>query len=238
MHAIIRLGAGKYYISAVYGYLAATADTNHIGQSSCTSYWIIWNEKKNRLIRWTTMVPNTKELIPQILIVDSDQHNWNTDHQGFGCIDFLNRDMLVSFLDNEIQPDDVLSKCHSIDDGYIYEVTREIKTKKDIDDLMWVSGFFHDARIINEKLLKDGTLYLRFDGVWGCNIETWFWGDLEYDLSSRHLDDSDPYWLGSTVKLKDGFVCFIDEYDIAVEQIEQGFCYIKARHMKYRVIPD
>lgn len=85
---------------------------------------------------------------------------------------------------------------------------------------------------------EDGTLYLIFDGTWSCEIEVWFWGDLEYDLSIRKPEEDDPYWFGSTVILQDGFVYFIDEYDMTVDEITEGYCYFKARHMKYRIIPD
>ena len=54
------------------------------------------------------MDPNTKYLIPQILIVDSNQDNWNTDEEGVGCVDFLSRELLDSFLDEENQPEDIL----------------------------------------------------------------------------------------------------------------------------------
>ena len=60
-----------------------------------------------------------------------------------------------------------------MDVGYVYEEVQEIKDQKDIENLEWVSGGFHDARIAKEELLQDGTLYLRFDGTWGCEIEVW-----------------------------------------------------------------
>ncbi len=47
-----------------------------------------------------------------------------------------------------------------------------------------------------------------------------------------------PYWYGSTIILKDGFVYFVDEEEMSVDQITEGYCYFKARHMKYRIIPD
>ncbi len=84
--------------------------------------------------------------------------------------------MLDSFLDKEQQPDEILEKCRLIDAGYIYEEIQEIKGQKDIDNLDWASGGFHDARIAKEELQQDGTLYLRFDGTWGCEVEVWLWG--------------------------------------------------------------
>lgn len=241
MHAIVCQGNGKYYVSAVFGYfrdITATDDYEKYIQSIRNPYWIVWDEEKKRLIRWLNMVPDTQYIIPQILIVDSDHENWNMDDNGVGCVDFLLRDLLDSFLDLDQQPEEILEKCRSMDAGYIYEEIQEIKGQKEIDNLDWASGGFHDARIAKEELQQDGTLYLRFDGTWGCEIEVWLWGDLEYDTSSRNPDHCDPYWQGSTILQKDGFLYLIDEDDMTVEQIEKGYCYFKARHMKYRIVPN
>lgn len=131
-----------------------------------------------------------------------------------------------------------MQKCKSAYSGFVYIETPEIKNQHDIENLMWASGGFHDARIATEHLEDDGTLHLHFDGTWGCEIDVWFWGDLEYDTSSRDPDECDPYWFGSTVILHDGFVYFVDEDDMTVDKIDSGYCYFKARHMKYRIIPD
>lgn len=235
MHAIIRQGNGKYYISAVFGYYRDISATDFYKSNP---YWIVWDAEMKHLIRWLAMTPNTKYLIPQILIIDSNQDNWIIDNNGIGCVDFLSRELLDSFLDMDDQPEDILDKCRLMDAGYVYEEIREIKDTKDIEDLEWASGGFHDARIAKEEILQDGTLYLRFDGTWGCEIEVWFSGDLEYDTSSRNPDEYDPYWYGSTIILKDEFVYFVDEEEMSVDKITEGFCYFKARHMKYRIIPD
>lgn len=86
-----------------------------------------------------------------------------------------------------------------MDAGYIYEEIQEIKGQKEIDNLYWASGGFHDAYIAKEELQQDGTLYLKFDGAWGCEIEIWLWGDLEYDTSCKNPDCYDPYWYSSTI---------------------------------------
>lgn len=241
MHAIIRQDDGKYYVSAVFGYyrdVTATEDYKRYIESIHKPYWIVWDSEKKRLIRWLSMVSDTKYIIPQILIVDSERNNWNLDEEEVGCVDFLSRELLDSFLDDEIQPEEILSKCRAMDAGYVYNEITEVKNQQDIEDLNWVSGGFHDARIAKEKLQNDGTLYLRFDGTWGCEIEVWFSGDLEYDTSSRAPEECDPYWYGSTVILHNGFVYFVDEEDMTVDKITSGYCYFKARHMKYKVIPD
>mgnify|MGYP006981381057 CR=1 FL=1 len=241
MHAMVCQGDGKYYISAVFGYyrdITAEDDYQRYLEEIHKPYWIVWDPGKKRLIRWLAMVPDTEYIIPQILIIDSDQSGWNMDENGVGCVNFLSWQLLDSFLDAEIQPKDILAKCHAVDEGYKYNEMPEIRMQKDIEDLEWASGGFHDARIAKEELQEDGTLYLRFDGTWGCEIEVWLWGDLEYDTSSRDPETCDPYWFGSTVILQDGFVYFVDDDDMTVDEIEPGYCYFKAKHMKYRIIPD
>lgn len=144
MHALIRQGNGKFYVSAVFGYYKdVTAEDSYQRylEEIHKPYWIVWDKDKRRLIRWLDMVPNTKYLIPQILIIDSEQDNWEIDEQGVGCVDFLSRELLDSFLDEEKQPEDILNKCRKMDADYIYIDTPEIKTQKDIEDLEWASRY-------------------------------------------------------------------------------------------------
>lgn len=234
-------GNGKYYISAVFGYfrdITATDEYEKYIQSIYNPYWIVWDEEKKRLIKWLNMVPNDKYINPQILIIDSEQKNWNMDDDGVGCVDFLSRDLLDSFLDKEQQPEDILEKCRLMDAGYIYEEIQEIKGQNDIENLYCASGYFHDAYIAKEELQQDGTLYLKFEGSWGCEIEIWLWGELEYDTSSKNSDCYDHYWYSSTILQEDGFIYFVDDNNMTVDKIGKGYCYFKARHMKYRIIPD
>lgn len=241
MHAIIRQGKGKYYVSAVFGYyrdITATDEYEKYLQDIHNPYWIVWDAEKKHLIKWLAYVPNTKYIIPQILIIDTEQSNWRKDKDGVGCVDFLNRDQLDSFLGKDDQPQEILDRCRAMDEGYVYEEITEVRTEADIANLYWASGGFHDAFIKKEALMDDGTLYLRFGGTWGCEIEVWFSGDLEYDSSSRNSDEYDKYWFGATVFLQDGFVYLIDDEDMTVDEIGPGYCFFKARHMKYRIIPD
>ena len=125
-----------------------------------------------------------------------------------------------------------------MDAGYIYEEIQEIKGQNDIENLYWASGYFHDAYIAKEELQQDGTLYLKFEGCWGCEIEIWLWGELEYDTSSKNSDCYDNYWYSSSILQEDGFIYFVDDNNMTVDKIGKGYCYFKARHMKYRIIPD
>lgn len=94
---------------------------------------------------------------------------------------------------------------------------------------------FHDGYIVKEQLQADGKLYLKFAGLWGCQLEVWFWGDLEYDTSA--VQDN-PDWFGSTTLLADGFIYLVDDEQKMVDQITNDYCYFKARHMQYHLIPS
>lgn len=240
MHALINQGNGKYYLSYVFGYyrdITVTDEYERYVQSIDNPYWVVWDPEGKHLIRWYPNVQGTNYLILQIIIVDADQSNWTKDENGNGCVDFLNRELLDSFLDQDDQPEEILAQCRAVDEGYTYDEIQEVKTQTDIENLHWATGGFHDAYIKQQEMQDDGTLYLRIDGIWGCAIDVWFWGDVEYDTSSRDPEYYDPYWFGATVILQDGFVYLVDEEDMTVDQITSGYCYFKARHMRYRILP-
>lgn len=241
MHAIIRQGNGKYYISTVFGYyndVKSEDDYQRYLERIHSPYYVVWDEAHTKLVKCFAMQPNTKYLIPLVLIIDSDQSRWVTDDNGIGGLDFLPRDFADSVIESGVLPDDILQKCLNADAGYVYEPYKEILSGKDIQDLQWASGYFHDARIAEEKLQEDGKLYLLFDGTWGCRIEVWFWGDLEYETASRDPEKWDPYWLGSSIIRQDGFIYFVDDDEMTVDKITKDYCYFKARHMEYHIIPD
>ena len=241
MQAIIRQGEGKYYISTVFGYykdVKSKDDYQRYLERIYSPYYVVWDEMHEKLVKCFAMQPNTKYMIPQVLIIDADQSGWVVDDEGVGGPEFLPRSLADSLIENGILPDDILEKCLTADGNYVYKPYKEIKTEKDIDDLQSAAGYFHDAVIAEEKLQDDGKLYLLFDGVWGCSIEIWFWGDLEYNIPSLDPEKDDPCWYGSAIILRDGFIFFVDDADMTVDEITHSRCYFKARHMKYHIIPD
>ena len=184
------------------------------------------------------MQPDTKYLINQVLIIDSDKSGWIINEQdGTGGVEFLPRELADKIILDGIVPDDIMQQCKKIEESFTYEEYREIKTQKDIEDFDWVTGNFHDACIDEQKILDGGELYLRFTGIWGCEVEIWFWDDLEYCTESRNPEYGDPYWSCSTLRLYNGYVYFVDD-EIEVNEITDGYCWFKARHMKYHIIPD
>ena len=175
MHAIIRQGNGKYYISAVFGYyndVKSEDDYQRYLERIHTPYYIIFNEEKTKLIKWFNMQPDTKYLINQVLIIDSDKSGWIINEQdGTGGVEFLPRELADKIILDGIVPDDIMQQCKKIEEPFTYEEYREIKTQKDIEDFDWVTGNFHDACIDEQKILDGGELYLRFTGIRKAEIQ-------------------------------------------------------------------
>lgn len=238
MHALVYLQNGSYYTSAVYGYYKGPATI----RKGYERYWIVWNSSKTRLIRWPAMVPDKEYLVPQILIVDSDQSNWIIDdNNDSGCVDFLTIELLISILDNNVQPEDILKKCRNADAPYIFHDKREIKKQKDIEDLDCISMGFHDAFLTKKEFLEDGSLYLALDGIWCCELEIWFSGEIEcHTATGKNGEEYDLYWdwQGAKILMHEGFIYFVvDEPVTTFADIKSDCCYFKARHLKYRITP-
>lgn len=172
------------------------------------------------------------------MIIDTDESGWIIDEQdGTGGVEFIPRELADKIILEGTVPNDIMLQCKKIEESYTYKEYCEIKTQKDIEDFDCATGNFHDARIEEQKILDGGELYLRFTGIWGCQVEIWFWDDLEYCTESRNQKDRDPFWSCSSLILKDGYVYFVDE-ELEVEEITDEYCWFKARHMKYHIIPD
>ena len=232
MYAIIREGDGKFYTSMVFGYYKSSDDSDYKNR-----FWIVLNKEKTALVKQHVLQQNTKYLIPMVLISDADANGWNKIGENQESVDFLPIEDLLSMIDGGTVPNELTRKCIELDSAYKFESIRTIGTVNDIRDLDWVSGGFHDAFIADIKQ-NDDSLYILFDGTWGCKIEVWFEGDISYDTSSRDPEKRDPYWMGSTVTIDNGFVCLIDDEDVSINDINSSYCWFKARTMKYRVIPD
>lgn len=232
MYAIVREGNGLFYTSMVFGYYKTSDNADYKNR-----YWVVLNKEKTTLIKKHVLQQNTKYLIPMVLITDADESSWNKISDNEESVDFLPTAELLSLIDSKSVPKELTRKCIELDSAYQFESIRTINSVNDIRDLEWVSGGFHDA-FIAEKIESENTLYILFDGTWGCKVEVWFEGDVSYDTSSRDPEKWDPYWYGSTVMIEDGFVYLIDDEDVSVNDINPDYCWFKARTMKYRVIPD
>ncbi len=232
MYAIIREGDGRFYTSTAFGYYKSSDKKDYKNR-----FWVILNKDKTALIKQPVFKQNTKYLIPMILITDADESDWNKISDNEESVNFLPTHELPSMIDNNTVPSELTKKCIELDSAYRYESIRNVNNLNDIRDLECVSCGFHDAFIAEMKEYDD-SLYVLFDGTWGCKIEVWFEGDVYYNVSSIDPKTMDPYWYDCTIMIEDGFVYLVDEADVSVSEINSEYCWFKARTMKYRVIPN
>ena len=179
MYAMIREGDGNFYTSMVFGYYKSSDDFDYENR-----FWVVLNKAKTSLVKQHVLQQGTEYLIPMVLIADADESGWNKISENEESADFLPTGELLSMIDSDTVPSELICKCIELDRAYKFESIRAINTANDIRDLQWVSGGFHDAFIADMK--EDGSsLYILFDGTWGCKIEVWFEGEVSYDASSR-----------------------------------------------------
>ena len=195
------------------------------------------DEPKKKLIRFSEYdQKKMPHLYKMALFTDGDQSDWSIDENGYGGISFISKDDALKYVRNGT-PDVVLARCLEYDRQNPYCETQSIETEKDIDNLMWASGYFHDAFIKNITSFADGIRVL-FDGVWGGKIEVIFTGDVSYNTESRNPEEYDPYWFRSTVALHNGYIYMVDEDDMNIDEITNAYCWFRLKHMSYRIIPD
>lgn len=184
MHAIINQKDGSHYVSAVFGYykkISATDDYQRYMEGIHNPYYVVWDATYTKLVKHLVMVPNTKYMIPQVLIVDCNQNDWKMNDDGEGCVSFLDKSLIDTLVDAGELPADVMQKCKSAYSSFVYDDTPEIMNQHDIDNLMWASGGFHDATLLknavsafnaerNEPNFLDVLEFLRDSYVWiPCN---------------------------------------------------------------------
>lgn len=237
MYAIIRLGKGEYYTSVVFGYycsITATDDYQRYRQSIHNQYYLVLNKEKNRLCRHYVFDSNSKYLDPLVLIVDTDNSDWIVDEKSHGCVDYLS-DIPADKIEDELSQEQ-LQRCIRADSEYVYNEYPEIHTKKDIDNLMAVAGWFHDGYIEKCEKVSDDELYVLFYDIWGCKIEMWFSGDVSYCIDSRSSCD-EYWWNDSTMLIENGYIYFTDGSDMSISEIKDDYCWFKAKNVKYHIIP-
>lgn len=238
MYAIVRNKDGSHYTSAVFGYfcrITAADDYQRYLEGIHNQFYVVLNEAKDSLIKKHIFPSDNKYLDPQVLIVEADQQDWTFEDDTHGCVDFLR---CVDFYADELAIDPVLlGQCITMDAMHRYNECVEIKTEKDIENLMWVSGGFHDAYVEKHEQI-DGTVYVLFAGVWGCKIEMWFEGEAAYSVASRDPEEDDPTWYCSSLLIHDGFFYLVDEENMKAEDIDNTYCWFRSRRVKYHVIPN
>ena len=78
------------------------------------------------------MQPDTEFLIKQVLIIDSDESGWNINEEdGTGGVEFPSKRIgRIKLFQKEVFLIDIMQQCKKIEESYVYDEYREIKTEK------------------------------------------------------------------------------------------------------------
>ncbi len=238
MYAIVRNGKGSYYTSAVFGYycnITATDDYEIYLEKIHNQFYLVFDENKEYIIKKYIFPKESKYLDPQIILLNDNQDGWIIDEDGHGCLGILSN---IDFIQNDFKiQKEFIIECKNIDANFKYEEYIEIKNDDDINDFYLVTGYLHDARIAKHERIND-TIYVLFDGVWGCKIEMWFEGETDFSIESRNPEENDPYWFGCTMIIENGSIYLVDEEEMSVGEITNDYCWFRGQQLKYHIIPN
>ncbi len=238
MYAIIRKGNGEYYTSMVFGCYCEVTETDEYKkylQEIHNRFYIIFDENKELLIKKYIFPKENKYLDPQIILLNDSRDNWVCDDEDFGCVSEL---ASIDFFTDDFQvPKDILKSCLAMDNSIIYDEHIDIKNNRDIENFYCATGYLHDAYIERIEQTTD-SLYIMFDGVWGCKVEMWFSGNVEYSNEGRNPDFYDPYWSDCTMIFENDYIYLIDSENMTVAKILEGDCWFKGKKVKYHIIPN
>lgn len=155
MHAIVRQGKGKYYISAVFGYYSdvkSEDDYQRYLERIHTPYYVVFNEEKTKLIKWFNMQPDTKYLVKQVLIIDTDESGWIIDEQdGTGGVEFIPRELADKIILEGTVPNDIMLQCKKMKNPIHIKSIVRLKHKKILRILIVQPAIFTMHVLKNKK---------------------------------------------------------------------------------------
>lgn len=238
MYLIVRNADGSHYTSLAFGFycfVTATDSYQRYLEGIYNRYYLVLDAEKRKLTQKYVFDRNTTALNPSVVIVDDDRTDWKTAEDGTGCLHFLekyNPDTILQEISNED-----LQRCIAMDAECHYEPYQVIETQADADRLMTAAGGFHDA-CISELSYKNDTLYVLFDGIWGCRIEAWFSGEVSWSTDSRNPEEYNSDWFCASLIVSDGWICLVDDDRVEGLDVPEDSCWFKARELKYHIIPN
>ena len=228
MYALVRREDGTVYPSPVFGYGCESGTSGAHG-----AYYIVLDERGERLKKQRMFDPEAEFLEPRIHIVDDSCHGWRLDRDGYGCVDYL---VGVATDGADITPPEpILALCREVARTQSYRETVDIRTPHDIACFLTTFGGMHDLCV--QSVTREGDeLYVLFDGCWGLKCELWLSGDVAYSLAARSYAMQDNAWFDATLCRAGEYLYLIDQAGVSPEQITPALCYFRAKHMRYRAV--
>ena len=237
MHAIIRLGNGKYYTSAVFGRFPDESDSEN------RSILVVFNHAKNALIALPELEFTKDGFISRkVIIYDTHDSSWRYSYgkRYYGSVAYLSKEKcfeLIRLAKKGIINTGIPEKCFEDDKAIPLEKWTRIRTDVDIANLLSIAGGFHDGYVAEcERDRKTGNIRVLFKGTWGTDVELIFQGDAYCHLHDPN--EYDPWWYDCTLTRYRSRLYLIDSSEAKPEDCDHWDtdCF-HAKDIYYHVIP-
>lgn len=240
MHAIIRLGNGRYYTSAVFGRFPDESSSDN------KDLLVVFNQAKNALIALPQLEFTKDGFISRhVIIYDTHDASWRYSnikgtHRHYGSVAYMNKEQcfdLVHMAQKGIINTGIPEKCFKDDQAIPLEKWTKVRTDIEIRNLLSIAGDFHDAYVAEcQRDKKTGNIRALFKGAWGTDIELVFQGE-----AICHLHDPneyEPWWYDCKLARHRGKIYLIDSSEARPEDCENWDTdYFCAKDLFYHIIP-
>lgn len=236
MHAIIRLGNGRFYTSAIFGRYKGEGDNYN------TDIFVVFNQTKEKLIAIPQISYGQDNIIhTNLIIFDTHDISWKFSYgaRRYGFVSFLNKEKAFQIIKTGRFPSgtDIESRCRKEDESLVYKKWNKIRTTADIKNLMQATGGFHDAYVTEcKKDNQTGDIFVKFSGIWGTDLEMVFQGDAQCHLHDP--EESEPWWFDCKFQKFHGKYYLFDSAEASVVDFNNWntdcFC---AKEVFYHIIP-
>ena len=233
MHAIIRLGQGKFYTSAVFGkYHDENGD-----------YFIVYDQTKTKLVKIHSVDTNLldRSLASRIIIFDDSDIGWKFEmgsNRKYGGLSFLSKNEALNLVKSGKMPglpSTLATECQLADNATVLPKWFTVTSEREAERLKIISDGFKDAFVSEcQKHTKTGDIRVLFEGLPGYQLELIFTGDAYCHLHDPEQDQ--PWWYDSLIEYKNGYIYLIDSAEASISQFFNWStdCF-RAQKLFYRI---
>ena len=248
MHAIVRLGDGKYYTSVILGKYRGTDSADPwvraMEEQEDSAYFIVLNEDKTKLIRRYYTDYSINCGICTVLVFDGSTEGWELDDNGYGGVDFLSKSEALKITDDTSTPRELLNRCLELDGERKFDERFNLCDPAEIEKFKCVTGSLFDTRLKACSQIGEGRYYALFTDGWGYDAEIILEGKVDINLRSE-IADKTGQWYSAEIGLREGtfYICdsdFVDDVFDTEPLLEdyrrESFRWIKASRAHARIL--
>ncbi len=248
MHAVIRLGEGKYYTSVVLGKYRGTDPEDEwmrlLEEQEDSAYFIVLNEDKTKLIRRYYTDYSISYGGCTVLTFDDSTNGWTLDENGYGGVDFLSKTEALRITDGGKAPSALLEKCLELDGDRRFDESFDLSGLSELERFKCVTDSLFDTRLKTLTRVENDKYYALFTDGRGYDAELWLEGEVDANLRSEISGKTDP-WYSAEIGLRDGvfYICDSDFTDdvfdtepLLEDYRRETFRWIKAERARARIL--